>query len=122
MFGLGRMRRQREQLFLKTQALETRAAQSRTRFRQSVLAMATRPEGLAASFILGLTTQCSVADGQRKTLLNMVSADFIGLCKSGFFAFVEPKPDPGTEQDKTTQGRSTQAHADLSSDGNSMGL
>jgi hypothetical protein len=114
------MRRQREQLFLKTQTLETRAAQSRTRFRQSVLAMATRPEGLAASFILGLTTQCSVADGQRKTLLNMASADFIGLCKSGFFAFVEPKPDP--EQEKATQGRSTQAHADLSSDGNSMGL
>lgn len=106
MFGLSRMRRQREQLLLDTQVLEARAAQSRGRFRQSVLTMMTRPEGLATSFILGLTTQCSVANTQRTRLLKMASADFIALCKTGVMAFADSKANG--EQVDGAQGAPTQ--------------
>ena len=125
MFGLSRMRRQRELLFLKAQGLEARAEQSRLHFQQSVLTKMVRPEGLAASFILGLTTQCSVANKQRTALLKMASSEFIGLCKTGLVAFTESKvrSDQGDlhTQDSAPSNLAKENSA-LSSDGNSMGL
>ncbi|REG82193.1 hypothetical protein [Marinomonas pollencensis] len=125
MFGLSRMRRQRELLYLKTQALEVRAAKSRGNARRSVLTNLVRPEGLLASFMLGLTTQCSILDKERARVLKMACDECIELCKAGFMTFAENNhKDAQGDLSETPDAQSgfSETKTTLSLDGNRMTL
>lgn len=101
MFGLKKMRKQRERLYVKTVLLESRAECSRKRFAQDVLDVAISPEGLAASFILGLTTQSDLANKNRSILLKGIRPEFIRFIKEGFLSLREEKSTPSSDGNST---------------------
>lgn len=75
MFGINRMYKQRDRLYLRTQILEKRAKVSRDKAIDNLLGKATSPAGLVASFVLGATTQLDITRNVRKNLLNGASKE-----------------------------------------------
>jgi|UniRef100_A6W0I8 hypothetical protein len=96
MFGIKRMHRQRERLYLRTQLLEKRAKQSREKAVDNLLDKATSPAGLLASFVLGATTQLDISRKARKNLLNGASRDILGFLMSQVSTFMAASAEQKT--------------------------
>lgn len=88
MFGLKRMRQQRERLYFRTQILEKRAKASRDKAVDNLLDKATSPTGLLASFALGASTQLDITRKARKNLLNGASRDVLSFLISQVSAYM----------------------------------
>ena len=88
MFGLKRMNRQRERLYLRTRILEKRAKLSREKAVDNILDKATSPAGLLASFVLGASTQLDISRKVRKNLLNGASRDVLSFLISQVSAYI----------------------------------
>ena len=100
MFGLKRMRQQRERLYFRTQILEKRAKASRDKAVDNLLDKATSPTGLLASFVLGASTQLDITRKARKNLLNGASRDVLSFLISQASAYMTaepPNPNPKPE-------------------------
>ncbi|SDH99239.1 hypothetical protein SAMN04488136_14212 [Vibrio xiamenensis] len=82
MFGLGKMRSQRDILHAQTKALEGVAKTSRERFIDQTLEQVASPKGLAISFAAGASTQCEVANRQRSLLLSGARREVLVLLQN----------------------------------------
>lgn len=114
MFGLKRMNRQREHLYLRTQILEKRAKLSREKAVDNILDKATSPAGLIASFVLGASTQLDIARKARKNLLNGASRDVLSFLISQVSAYIanstaQASTSPANEESKDEDQK---AHSD----------
>ena len=92
MFGLKRMRQQRERLYFRTQILEKRAKASRDKAVDNLLDTATSPTGLLASFALGASTQLDITRKARKNLLNGASRDVASFLVAQVAAYMNNEP------------------------------
>lgn len=73
MFGLSRLYQERESLYKRTCGLRDQALHERKSLTKKVLLKMAGPEGIVASFILGLTTQCDQTRKIRSVLLQEAS-------------------------------------------------
>jgi hypothetical protein len=88
MFGINRMYKQRERLYLRTQILEKRAKISREEAIDNLVGKATSPAGLLASFVLGATTQLDITRNARKNLLNGASKEVLSFVVAQLTAYL----------------------------------
>jgi hypothetical protein len=88
MFGLKRMHKQRERLYLRTQILEKQAKATRKKAVDKILDKATSPTGLLASFVLGASTQLDITQKMRKNVLDGASRDVLSFLITQAFAYM----------------------------------
>ncbi|RDL45244.1 hypothetical protein DN730_06435 [Marinomonas piezotolerans] len=79
MFGLNRMRKEREKLYQKTRSLEEQARRERSIVKHQVLDTISSTKGLLVSFGLGLTTQCEAATQTRNSLLKGARTELLSV-------------------------------------------
>lgn len=104
MFGIRHMQKQRDRLYKRTQLLEKQAKVSRDKALDSSLNKASSPEGLIASFLLGVSTQCDLTKKVRENLLSTASKDLVSFVITQFMA-----PSFTAEPTNKTQTDSYQA-------------
>ncbi|WP_421854903.1 hypothetical protein [Marinomonas sp.] len=102
MFGLKRMHKQRDRLYLRTQVLEKRAKLSREKAVDNILDKATSPTGLIASFVLGASTQLDITKKVRKNLLNGASRDVLSFLMSQVSAYMASSTAPASPSPEST--------------------
>ncbi|MGO1297828.1 MAG: hypothetical protein ACTMIA_11030 [Vibrio sp.] len=107
MFGIKKMKHQRDTLYRQTKQLEQLASVSRTKAKDSALHTASSPPGLLVSFIMGATTQTDLAKHARRNLLSRATRDVFSFLSAQLIAGMsestpaqppsEPTPEMSSE-------------------------
>jgi len=101
-FGLKRMHKQRERLYLRTQILEKHAKLSREKAVDNILDKATSPAGLIASFVLGASTQLDITKKIRKSLLNGASRDVLSFLSTQVMVYMTTETQKMAMKEEST--------------------
>ncbi len=79
MFGLRKMRQQRDNLYAQTKALEDMAKAHREHFISQTIHQMASPKGLLVSFLAGTATQCSIPNQHKQRLIAGTQHEVISL-------------------------------------------
>ena len=107
MFGINRMYKQRDRLYLRTQILEKCAKVSRDKAIDNLLGKATSPAGLLASFVLGATTQLDITRNARKNLLNGASKEVLSFVIAQLTAYLTLDTNKAATEPHKSEASST---------------
>ncbi|WP_148039061.1 hypothetical protein [Marinomonas hwangdonensis] len=117
MFGIRHMQKQRDRLYKRTQLLEKQAKVSRDKVLDSSLNKASSPEGLFASFLLGVSTQCDLTKKVRENLLSTASKDLVSFVITQFMApSFTAEPTDKTQIDSYQAASATDGFSSLQED------
>ena len=107
MFGLKRMHKQRDRLYLRTQIFEKQAKMSREKAIDNVLEKVSSPTGLFVSFVLGASTQLDIRRKIRKSLLNGASRDVMSFLIAQVSAYMSAVQTDDSEKEPSNEESTT---------------
>ncbi|SBS32624.1 hypothetical protein MAQ5080_02307 [Marinomonas aquimarina] len=97
MFGLNKMYREREQLYMRCQRARAQADEDRALAKQKTLDAVSSTKGLLVSFVLGLTTQCDAAQQAHRSVLKGVQNELLGVINQYLAARFQAPPESPSE-------------------------